>query len=94
MNLLEVEDLNGKEPNRGVNPDEAVAYGATVQAFLGAAGRADNETRNHSKSSERSRLLHRRGAASRHNKNTLNTHHKLGLTTPSDSPHPRTHHAL
>merc|ERR1712096_380365 len=24
--------FNGKEPNRGVNPDEAVAYGAAVQA--------------------------------------------------------------
>jgi len=24
--------FNGKEPNKGVNPDEAVAYGAAVQA--------------------------------------------------------------
>ena len=24
--------FNGKEPNRGINPDEAVAYGAAVQA--------------------------------------------------------------
>jgi len=22
--------FNGKEPNQGINPDEAVAYGATV----------------------------------------------------------------
>lgn len=26
--------FNGKEPNRGVNPDEAVAYGAAVQAGI------------------------------------------------------------
>ncbi|WVZ67877.1 hypothetical protein U9M48_016895 [Paspalum notatum var. saurae] len=26
--------FNGKEPNRGVNPDEAVAYGAAVQASI------------------------------------------------------------
>merc|ERR1711978_47695 len=26
--------FNGKEPNRGVNPDEAVAYGASVQAAI------------------------------------------------------------
>merc|ERR1711904_254670 len=26
--------LNGKEPNRGINPDEAVAYGAAVQAGI------------------------------------------------------------
>jgi molecular chaperone DnaK (HSP70) len=25
------EYFNGKEPNKGVNPDEAVAYGAAVQ---------------------------------------------------------------
>ena len=24
--------FNGKEPNKGINPDEAVAYGAAVQA--------------------------------------------------------------
>jgi len=30
------EFFNGKEPNRGVNPDEAVAYGASVMgAILG-----------------------------------------------------------
>ena len=28
------EYFNGKEPNRGVNPDEAVAYGATVQGGI------------------------------------------------------------
>jgi len=26
--------FNGKEPNRGINPDEAVAYGAAVQAAV------------------------------------------------------------
>merc|ERR1719427_833456 len=26
--------FNGKEPNRGINPDEAVAYGATVQGGI------------------------------------------------------------
>eukprot|EP00965_Chrysotila_dentata_P166307 5490598-Pleurochrysis_carterae.AAC.4 len=26
--------FNGKEPNKGINPDEAVAYGAAVQARL------------------------------------------------------------
>merc|ERR1719410_1619141 len=26
--------FNGKEPNRGINPDEAVAYGASVQAAI------------------------------------------------------------
>jgi heat shock protein 1/8 len=26
--------FNGKEPNRSINPDEAVAYGATVQAAI------------------------------------------------------------
>eukprot|EP01123_Difflugia_compressa_P009052 TRINITY_DN288_c0_g1_i9.p1 TRINITY_DN288_c0_g1~~TRINITY_DN288_c0_g1_i9.p1 ORF type:complete len:692 (+),score=211.40 TRINITY_DN288_c0_g1_i9:89-2077(+) len=35
--------FNGKEPNRGVNPDEAVAYGAAVQAgvLAGDQGTAD-----------------------------------------------------
>lgn len=28
------EFFNGKEPNRGINPDEAVAYGAAVQAAV------------------------------------------------------------
>ena len=26
--------FNGKEPNRGINPDEVVAYGAAVQAGI------------------------------------------------------------
>lgn len=26
--------FNGKEPNRGINPDEAIAYGAAVQAGI------------------------------------------------------------
>jgi len=31
--------FNGKEPNRGINPDEAVALGAGIQAaILGGAG--------------------------------------------------------
>merc|ERR1712106_1151181 len=34
--------FNGKEPNRGINPDEAVAYGAAVQAgILSGEGAAD-----------------------------------------------------
>jgi L1 cell adhesion molecule like protein len=28
------EYFNGKEPNRSINPDEAVAYGAAVQAAI------------------------------------------------------------
>ena len=33
--MLELQDFfNGKEPNRGINPDEAVAYGAAVQAGI------------------------------------------------------------
>ena len=28
------EFFNGKEPNRGINPDEAVAYGAAIQAGI------------------------------------------------------------
>ena len=28
------EFFNGKEPNRGINPDEAVAYGAAIQAAI------------------------------------------------------------
>merc|ERR1712164_167282 len=37
--------FNGKEPNRSINPDEAVAYGATVQAAIlaGTIGEAGEE---------------------------------------------------
>lgn len=28
------EFFNGKEPNKGINPDEAVAYGAAVQGGI------------------------------------------------------------
>ncbi|XP_015688970.2 heat shock 70 kDa protein BIP5-like [Oryza brachyantha] len=35
--------FNGKEPNRGVNPDEAVAYGAAVQASI-VSGHVDENT--------------------------------------------------
>jgi endoplasmic reticulum chaperone BiP len=36
--------FNGKEPNRGVNPDEAVAYGAAVQGGI-LSGEAAEETK-------------------------------------------------
>merc|ERR1719362_82567 len=36
--------FNGKEPNRGVNPDEAVAYGAAVQGGI-LGGQANDETK-------------------------------------------------
>merc|ERR1719265_767605 len=36
--------FNGKEPNRGVNPDEAVAYGAAVQGGI-LSGEASEETK-------------------------------------------------
>ena len=41
------EFFGGKEPNRGINPDEAVAYGATIQAALlsnasDSTGKLDN----------------------------------------------------
>ncbi|CAL4972434.1 unnamed protein product [Urochloa decumbens] len=35
--------FNGKEPNKGVNPDEAVAYGAAVQGSI-LSGHVDNKT--------------------------------------------------
>jgi len=36
--------FNGKEPNRGINPDEAVAYGAAVQgAILSSSGKDDKK---------------------------------------------------
>merc|ERR1719201_1009158 len=34
--------FNGKEPNRGINPDEAVAYGAAVQAGVLSGEERDN----------------------------------------------------
>merc|ERR1711936_344431 len=34
IQALVKEFFNGKEPSRGVNPDEAVAYGAAVQACI------------------------------------------------------------
>lgn len=35
--------FNGKEPNRGINPDEAVAYGAAVQGGI-LGGQASEAT--------------------------------------------------
>merc|ERR1712156_1243231 len=36
--------FNGKEPNRGINPDEAVAYGAAVQGgILGGQAMGDKD---------------------------------------------------
>ena len=32
------EFFNGKEPSRGINPDEAVAYGAAVQGAILRSG--------------------------------------------------------
>merc|ERR1719411_412370 len=38
VSQLVKEFFNGKEPSRGVNPDEAVAYGAAVQACILSGG--------------------------------------------------------
>jgi molecular chaperone DnaK (HSP70) len=35
--------FNGNEPNKSINPDEAVAYGAAVQAAILSGAKADNE---------------------------------------------------
>ncbi|CAL4948919.1 unnamed protein product [Urochloa decumbens] len=39
------EYFNGKEPNKGLNPDEAVAYGAAVQGSI-VSGHVDDNTKN------------------------------------------------
>ncbi|CAL4955629.1 unnamed protein product [Urochloa decumbens] len=39
------EYFNGKEPNKGLNPDEAVAYGAAVQGSI-VGGHVDDNTKN------------------------------------------------
>ena len=41
MQQLLKEFFNGKEPNKGINPDEAVAYGAAVQVWTYASPCAD-----------------------------------------------------
>ena len=38
--------FNGKEPNKGVNPDEAVAYGAAVQGGILSGEGGDEVTAN------------------------------------------------
>ena len=38
------EYFDGKDPNRGINPDEAVAYGAAVQGGI-LGGQASEETK-------------------------------------------------
>lgn len=35
--------FNGKEPNRGINPDEAVAYGAAVQGGILSGQNMDDD---------------------------------------------------
>ena len=44
MHQLLKDYFNGKEPSKGVNPDEAVAYGAAVQGFI-VGGRVDETTK-------------------------------------------------
>lgn len=39
-----IKDFFGKEPNRGINPDEAVAYGAAVQGGI-LGGEAEGDTK-------------------------------------------------
>ncbi len=42
--------FNGKEPNKGVNPDEAVAYGAAVQGGILSGEGGDEVTANPARS--------------------------------------------
>ena len=39
-----LKDFNGKEPNKSINPDEAVAYGAAVQASIIVDGSNEKRT--------------------------------------------------
>ena len=39
--------FNGKEPNKGVNPDEAVAYGAAVQGGILSGEGGDEVLQSH-----------------------------------------------